>query len=88
MSAQFFRFGVFSQQCFELIVGKGNAPPFGRYVSQALVYFGANIFIISEVSLERFEKLEFFFGLSCFRWRFDLFRVRSLKEISFVSIRG
>jgi hypothetical protein len=29
-----------------------------------LVYFGANNFIVSEVSLEGFEKLGFFFGLT------------------------
>ena len=61
-----FRFSVFSQQCFEFVVREGNAPPFARYVSQALVYFGANKLIVSEVSLERFEKLGFFVGLSCF----------------------
>ena len=48
-----FWFSVFRQQWFELVVGKGNAPPFGRYVSQALVYLGANKFIVSKVSLCR-----------------------------------
>ena len=57
-----FRFIAFSQQCFEFVVGKGNAPPFGRYASQALVYFGANQFIVSEVSFERFEKPVSLFG--------------------------
>lgn len=82
-----FWFGVFSQQWFQFIVRKGNAPPFGCYVSQALVNFGANNFIVSEVSFERFEKLDLFFGFSCFTLRFGLSGVRLLKEFIYVLVR-
>ena len=73
MSEQFSGFASLASG--EFVVGKGNAPPFGRYVSQALVYFGANKLIVSEVSLERFEKLDFFVGLSCISCHLDLFGV-------------
>ena len=57
---------MFRQQWFEFVIGKGNSPLFGCYVSQLLVYFGTNKFIVFEVSLETFEKLNFFFWAQLF----------------------
>ena len=70
-----------------------NGPPLRVYVNRMKDEFTADVlsiynFIVSEVSLERFEKLDLFFGFSCFTLHFSLFGVRFLKEFIMSSSEG